>query len=76
MAARYSKVLQRIADTDEKVEEYEFAGSYEDSPHWLHLAPGWQVDDCHSVNGTTVSECRGELSRIQPCTAPGCCEAT
>ena len=74
MTARHSRVLQRIADTDERVQEYEFAGSYEDAPHWLHLAEGWQVDGCHSVNGGTVKECLSELSMVQPCTTPGCCD--
>ena len=55
--ARYSTLLERLADTDDRVQSYEFDAEFCGGQHWLHLADGWWLPfpDClHQIGEGTV----------------------
>ena len=72
---RHSSVLQKIADTDDRVAEYEF--SIDDQPHWLHLAPGWKEElmGTHTIHEDTVAECLSQYRAITRCDCDHCRDA-
>lgn len=72
--ARFSNRLARLALADERIDEYQFTGEGEDTPHWLHLSNGWinRLTETHIANGRTVSECLAELRFVEKCSGDCC----
>ena len=71
-----SKTLRNLAESDDRIAEYEFIGEGEESPHRLWLAPGWKsasdpVGVVHFGSGRTVRECIQDSVRI-PCYCEDC----
>lgn len=61
----FSKQLERVAQTDDRVIDYEYLGGNEDAPHWLHLTEGCLSSlGTHICNGATVEECLEELRQV------------
>jgi hypothetical protein len=74
MAAQYSMKLERLAETDPRIQEggYDHFGPGEEAPHWLYLNSGYSVDGCHIINGATIKECLEELSTVIVCDCKDC----
>ena len=72
---RFSTVLQKIADKDDRVVEYEY--SIDDAQHWLHLADGWREElmGTHTIHESTVEECLAQYRAITKCDCDECAAA-
>ena len=64
----YSEKLAALAETDERIAEYEHGGD----SHWLHLADGWTDGENHTIHETTVQDCLDILADVKKCDCPGC----
>lgn len=61
-----SKVLERLAATDNRIAEYSCETDSGDG-HWLYLKPGWNWSMDHIVRGETVSEVLRDFREIEEC---------
>lgn len=75
--AKYSSILRKLADEDERVDSYEFDPDNDQGCHWLHLANGWinAESGTHSIHENSVSDTRLVLRQaVVPCMGK-CCES-
>ncbi len=80
-----SIILQRLADTDERFDEYsdetcplrpgELGEEHHDG-HWLYTAPGWinPASETHAIHAWTVKHVLSEVKGIVPCRCDDCLE--
>ena len=62
----YSKTLDRIARTDDRVDSYEYDPSNDMGAHWLHLAWPWvDQDGTGSIHEQTVKNALSEYAAIK-----------
>jgi len=67
----HSRQLQRLAESDHRVEEYEHEPGNVMGQHWLYLAPGFSADPIEpncDIHANTVRECLQELKQIRKVT--------
>lgn len=60
-----SKVLQRLAETDERIDEYEYDKGNDCGEHWLHLKWPYICDGMASIHEYTVRECLSMAKSIE-----------
>ena len=70
MPATHSTVLARLAQTDERVQDYEFDADNDMGVHWLYLNDGWidSESGCHAIHETTVAD----TLRVLKCSVVEC----
>jgi hypothetical protein len=84
-----SVILQRLADNDERFDEYsdetcplrpgELGEEHHDG-HWLYTAPGWKWDGdpwnaLHQIHEWTVKAVLAEVRNVVPCRCDSCLES-
>jgi hypothetical protein len=81
-----SVILQRLADTDERFEDYSDEtcplkpgqlGEEHHDGHWLYTAPGWinPGSETHAIHEWTVKAVLAEVKDIVPCRCDDCLES-
>ena len=71
MTPKWSKTLKGKVETCHKVIAYEFR-AFNEWPHRLHLAAGWQRNNAHFIRATTVKECLVALQNLERCNCGKC----
>ena len=69
-------MLQKIAELDNRIQEYEYEPCNDEAKHWLHLKPGWAcgILERHSIHEATARECVLFLQSVEPCRCSECSE--
>jgi hypothetical protein len=59
------KTLDRLADEDDRIADYEYDPGNDCGVHWLHLEWPWvDSDSCGSIHERTVKDCLLEFRGV------------